>query len=690
MPRLIAAGAATCVLALILLCTAFDANGAESAVSTQSYSVIRGDNTVGHLDARIDGQSIEIEYDVKDNGRGPTISERIELDDSGLPRRWRITGNTTFGSVVDERFAREDGRSQWQDSVGPGEDRGAAKAIYIGQNASPWAIGLYARAALDQIDRSLPALPGGRIQLTPLDEMEVADGSGTLKLRSYALSGLDYSPDYFLLDENEQLFAVISPGSVLVRKGFESEQARLRERAQALSSQWLENIARQTSHRFEMPLRIRNVRVFDPTSEALGELSDVIVFGDRISAVMAAGGPGVADEAVIDGEGGSLVAGLFEMHGHLSPNAATLNVAAGVTSVRDMGNRNGVLGDLIQRIESGKVIGPRVTRSGFIEGRSPFNSNSGILVSSQQEAIDAVRWYASHGFWQVKLYNSMNPAWSQATAAEAHRLGLRVAGHVPAFSNADAMIAAGYDELTHINQVMLGWVLEPEEDTRTLLRITAMRRLPALDLASAPVQKTIAGIVDGGLAVEPTIAIHEAGLTNRNGQIPRGMVDTIDHLPIAAQRDAKEAWVDLSEPGDDAAYRAGFDKIMDTLRLMRKRGVLLIPGTDLGGSFALHRELELFGQLGYTPAQTLKRASFDMARYLGQEQSLGSIEKGKLADFFLVPGDPTVDIKALKSIRLVLKNGVLYFPPEIHPHFGIRPFATAPQVSMPAAKPPAH
>ena len=70
-----------------------------------------------------------------------------------------------------------------------------------------------------------------------------------------------------------------------------------------------------------------------------------------------------------------------------------------------------------------------------------------------------------------------------------------------------------------------------------------------------------------------------------------------------------------------------------------------------------------------------------MARYLGQDQRLGSIEKGKLADFFLVPGDPTRDLKAIKTISMVVKDGVVYFPSEIYPEFGIAPFADAPAVT---------
>ena len=104
------------------------------------------------------------------------------------------------------------------------------------------------------------------------------------------------------------------------------------------------------------------------------------------------------------------------MHAHLDQDSALLNVAAGVTSVRDMGNDNAVLDGLIARIESGAIGGPRVTRSGFIEGKSPFSANSGIVVASEAEALDAVRWYAARGYWQIKIYNSMNPAWVPAMA----------------------------------------------------------------------------------------------------------------------------------------------------------------------------------------------------------------------------------------------------------------------------------
>jgi imidazolonepropionase-like amidohydrolase len=103
--------------------------------------------------------------------------------------------------------------------------------------------------------------------------------------------------------------------------------------------------------------------------------------------------------------------------------------------------------------------------------------------------------------------------------------------------------------------------------------------------------------------------------------VPPGAVDYFDHMPIGYQRAQKQAMVDASDPRDDQAYRAALDHVLETMKLLHRRGVLIVPGTDLGGSFAYHRELELFQRIGMTPAEVLSRATLEMARYLGQDQS---------------------------------------------------------------------
>jgi len=658
-----------------------------AAADPASYSVISGDKVVGHLIATTRGDVTTIDFDVKNNGRGPTIAETIRTGPDGLPTDWTVTGATTFGSKVAEQFHQGGDRATWTDSTGKGAAKLTAPGLYVTQAGSPWAEGIYARALLKAPGQTLKVLPGGALALEKGEAVIVSGEGGPLTVTRYTLSGIDLTPESLLLDPQGQLFASVSAGSILVRKGYEGEQTRLRGLAAGWEKQRFIDIETAVAHRYGAPVRIANVRLFDPKTATLTAPVSVLVNGAHIAAVEALDSPPTPGEVTIDGAGGTLVPGMYEMHAHLQQSGALLNLMAGTTTVRDMGNDNAVLDGLIHQIDTGEIGGPHVIRSGFIEGRSPFSANNGFVVDSQDKAIDAVRWYGARGYWQIKIYNSMNPAWVPSMVTEAHALGMRVAGHVPAFSNADAMITAGYDEMTHINQFMLGWVIKPDEDTRTLFRLTALKRLPDLDLNSPRVQHTIQLMVDGHKAIDPTLGIHEQLTQNRDGQIPPGAVDYFDHMPIGWRRDAMKAWTDTSAPGDDKAYRAAFDKIVDTVRLLHDRGVFIVFGTDTGGSFTYHRELELYQRAGMTAPEILKRATLDTAKYVGQDQTLGSIEKGKLADFFLVPGDPTKDLKAIKTIRMVVKDGVFYYPTEVYPRFGVTPFTTAPTVTLPA--PPA-
>lgn len=648
---------------------------------TSTFTVIFGGKDIGHLIADTKGDQTTIDYNVKNNGRGPTIAETIRSNPEGLPVAWKITGATTFGSKVDERFSQAGGRAEWVDSTGKGSAKTGKPGLYVSQSGSPWSDGIYAHALLKAPGMTLAALPGGTLRLEKGESLTVQGAGGPAEVTRYDLSGIDLTPRTLLLDAKGDLFAELDPSSIVIRKGYEGEEVRLRKLAADWSTQRFLTMEKEVAHRYAGPVRIRNVRLFDPKTSALTGPVAVVVRGKQIAAVEPLDSPATPGEVTIDGAGGTLVAGMYEMHGHIGQEGALLNLMAGITTIRDMGNDNAVLDELIRSMDAGEIGGPHVVRSGFIEGKSPFSANNGIVVDSQEKAIDAVRWYGARGYWQIKIYNSMNPAWVPAMVKEAHLLGMRVAGHVPAFSTADEMITAGYDEMTHINQFMLGWVIQPGEDTRTLFRLTALKRLPDLDLNSPKVQHTIQMMVDGKKAIDPTLGIHEQLTQNRDGQVPPGAVDYIDHMPIGYRRDAMKAWADTSAPGDDKAYRAAFDKIIDTVRLLHDRGVFIVFGTDTGGSFTYHRELELYQRAGMTPPEILKRATFDSARYVGQDQTMGSIEKGKLADFFLVPGDPTKDLKAIKTISMVVKDGAIYFPSEVYPKFGIQPFTAAPKVT---------
>ena len=402
-----------------------------------AFSVIYSGKNIGHLIAETKGDLTSVDYDYKDNGRGPTIKEVIRTDAEGLPVEWSIQGTTTFGSKVEEHFSQNDSLAEWVDSTGKNSATIREPGLYVAQAGSPWSGQIFAHALLHAPGMSKPILPKGTLRLEKGEALTLQSGNGPVPVTRYDLTGIELSPTTVLIDDNGNLFAQVSPTFILIRKGYEGEDARLRKLAADWSTERFAKMEKEVAHHYGTPVRIKNVRIFDPKASALTGPVSVLVRGKEIAAVEPLTSPSTPGEVTVDGAGGTLIAGMYEMHAHLNQEGALLNLMAGTTTVRDMGNDNAVLDKLIERMDAGEIGGPHVLRSGFIEGKSPFSATSGILVDSQEKAIDAVRWYGARGYWQIKIYNSMNPAWVPAMTKEAHLLGMRVAGHVPAFSTAD-------------------------------------------------------------------------------------------------------------------------------------------------------------------------------------------------------------------------------------------------------------
>ncbi|HEX5963879.1 MAG TPA: amidohydrolase family protein, partial [Gemmatimonadales bacterium] len=430
---------------------------------------------------------------------------------------------------------------------------------------------------------------------------------------------------------------------------------------------------------------IRNARVFNSETATLGDLSDVYVLRGRITAVLPAGSPEAKADREIDAGGRIMLPGLFDMHGHYSTWQGPLHLAAGATTVRDMGNDNAVLDVTLRGVEAGTLMGPRVVRSGFLEGRTPFSAHGGFVVDSLPTALEKVRWYAEHGYVQLKIYNSVPPDWVAPLAAEAHRLGMRVAGHVPAFSSSPRVVRDGYDEVTHINQLVLSFLIDTDkEDTRTPFRFTALGlRAAKLSLDDPRLQQLVAEMRKRGVAHDPTIATFQSLLLARSGSVTSVDSAWLDHMPGPIQRSRKVAILHI-KPGEDAVYRASSQKLRDVLKLLFDRGIHLVPGTDDVPGMVLHSELEEWQRAGIPPKDVLRLATIGAAEHLGLDRELGTIARGKRADLLLVPGDPTQDVSVLRQVRLVMKDGAVFFPDEVHTAIGVQPFGSRPAVQEPA------
>jgi imidazolonepropionase-like amidohydrolase len=212
-----------------------------------------------------------------------------------------------------------------------------------------------------------------------------------------------------------------------------------------------------------------------------------------------------------------------------------------------------------------------------------------------------------------------------------------------------------------------------------------MSRAGSLDLGSEKVQNTVRLMKDRNVALDTTVVILEQLMMSRAGQVPLGQEDFLSHMPIGFQRYRKRSFVTIANQVEADAYRSGYDKTLETVGMLHKQGIRLLPGTDDATGFSVQREIELYVKAGLTPAEALRTATLGAEEFLGRADRLGTIVRGKLADLVLVAGDPTKDIAAIRRPRMVMRGGVIYFPGEIYSALGIEPFTTAPAI-RPAAK----
>jgi len=668
----------TLLLATVLACT-FAGHAARAATAPQSLVLIANGENVGYLKATADGDTYEVDYHVDNNGRGPKHHETIVLGAHALPLAWSIAGTSLMGGKVAERYQWRDGIAEWSSQADSGRTPQPRPALYIANDSSPWAMWTYAKALLAAPDHALNVLPSGRMRLDLVGTLalQVQAGAPPLQARLLRLSGLDLEPHYLAVDADDALLADIDDEAVAIRDGYQAQVATITDAVKAQQFAHAQALQRQLAHPLTHGLWLRNVHVFDPVNGLRSDAVNLHVADGHIVSMDARWQPAPGDR-VYDGNGGTVIPGLHDMHSHSTLSSGLWYLAAGVTNTRDMGNDNAFLLDLTARIERGEIAGPRIVRNGFLEGRSPYSARNGFVVDTLDDALKDVAWYKAHGYWQIKIYNSMNPAWVAPIAERAHALGMGVTGHIPAFTNADAMIAAGYDEVTHINQLMLGWVLSPDEDTRTPLRLTAMRRVADLDLDAPQVRHTLQLMRERDIALDTTEVILERLMLSRAGSVLPADAPYLSHMPIAYQRYRQRTFVPGLDAQADVQYRRALDKTLQLIGRLHRQGTMLLPGTDDTTGFTVHRELELYVAAGLTPQQALRAGTWQSEQHFGRTDRLGSVHPGKQADFVLLPGDPTTDIAAIRQPTLVVKDQQLYLPADIYRALGVEPFAPSP------------
>jgi cytosine/adenosine deaminase-related metal-dependent hydrolase len=667
------------LLAIAPIALSLLAVNALAAETTKYTALVNGGTTkAGHQTVVRDGDgTTHVEFVFKDNGRGPELKEEYKLDKDGNYATYHVEGSSTFGAIINETFSRQGDKARWKSTSDKGEQEVFGGALYTPLGGTPDAFSVAIAALSKRSDGKLPLIPSGTLTMQKLVESEVSKGSEKRRVQLLAVTGIGFTPNFVwaTTDATPRVFALIFPGFIqLLEDGWEKNGAELEKQQKAAEKELLVKMQQRLAHPLAGATLIRNARVFDSERATLGPASDVLVQNGRIIDVADAGKEPRKADRTIDAGGRVLLPGLFDMHAHTSAFEGGLHLAAGVTSVRDMGNDNATLQDLISRERDGSLLGPHIVPAGFIEGESPMSARNGFVIKNLDEAKKAIDWYAEHGYPQIKVYNSFPKAILPETTAYAHSKGLRVSGHVPVFLRAQEVVEQGYDEIQHINQVLLNFLVTDKTDTRTLDRF----QLPAdkvagMDFDSKPVQDFIAFLVKHHTAIDPTLTTFDF-IRQKDGDMSQAYAMVADHMPPDVSRGFLQGSMKIPDDATAQLHEKSYAKMIEFVGRMYKAGVPIVAGTDALAGFTLHRELELYVKAGLTPAQALQVATLNGAKYSRVEEDRGVIKPGWAADMILVDGDPTQNISDVRKVALVVKGDKAYYPSEIYEALGIKPF----------------
>ncbi|HWF89377.1 MAG TPA: amidohydrolase family protein [Pyrinomonadaceae bacterium] len=423
-------------------------------------------------------------------------------------------------------------------------------------------------------------------------------------------------------------------------------------------------LARAQPDRTQGPIVLTHATIIDVTGTTPRHDVTVVITTDRISAI----GDHVslpADAQVVDATGKFLIPGLWDMHVHwYARDTFTLFLANGVTSVREMFGNS----DLLRwrdQIARGSLLGPRmVVASPIIDGPQPIWPNS-IAVRNAEEGRKAVRRVKEWGADFVKVYALLPRDAYFAIADEAKQQGITFVGHVPNSVSPAEASDAGQKSIEHLTGILIACSDKETELRDRLVKADspeARSRIQTTALETYDEKKAtdlIARFVKNQTWQCPTLTVLRSGVLLGDEHFRSD--GRLRYIP----RQLQQRWgfrIANRSTADDGRAKKVLEKQFEIVGAMQKAGVPILAGTDTGNpfcfpGFSLHEELALLVIAGLTPLEALRAATLNPAKFFGLDQTLGTIEQGKIADLVLLDANPLVDIRNTQRINAVVANG---------------------------------
>ncbi len=586
------------------------------------------------------------------------------------PRSYSAKGKSSRISDTDDAV-KIDGNLVSIQRGGKGESRTASQSGFITDGYSPVAM-------QEQMMRwwLLHGKPMRFIVYPSFSEVHI-ESAGTLTIsgrsaHGYTVGGLIWGQESLWVDDAQNLVALVSTDAEFdhfeaVREPYEAGLAAFISAAVQADLGALAKLS--SSARMTPAAKVAIVGATLEDSTGSPALNDSVILIEN-GVITAAGRrdqvPVPADAAVLDASGKFAIPGLWDMHAHYEQvEWGPIYLAAGVTSVRDVGNEFDFIRTIHDELDrkQNPAIGPHLEFAGVIDGTSPISIGAIVAVTPDQ-ARSWVEKYAAAGARQIKIYSSVAPDVVKAITAEAHACGMTVTGHIPEGMTAIEGVNDGMDQINHI-VFLAPYFSRPVLDTNGKPDRT---KPPVLELDGPRSRDLISTLKAHHTILDPTLAIYESGLiTKPLDQIEPGL----DH--VAPQ--LREALDSPPAPADKAELmNARRLALIAALRVLHAAGIPIVAGTDQGiPGYSIHHELELYVEAGFTPLEAMQSATIEAAHALGVDKESGSLQSGKRGDVLLLDADPLADIHNTRRVWRTVAAGAIYDPAPLWRSVGFTP-----------------